>query len=41
MMVKTYRKGNLGKLLVEMQIGVATMENRMKVSQKNEKQYSV
>ena len=40
MLVKTYRKGNLGKLLVGMQIGIATMENRMKVSQKNEKQYS-
>ena len=35
------RKGNLSTLLVQMQIGVATMENSMEVSQKTKNRTSI
>ena len=35
MLVRTWRKGNLGALLLGMQIGTATMKNNMEFPQKN------
>ena len=41
MMERVWRKGNPHILLVGMQIGAATMENSMKVSQKTKKRITI